>query len=140
MNKKDSIKKEKTSNITNQKNILIYILICVLWCVIGIFIGRTIDEPHDIVGIYHTYNWYDDTEATITLNKDYTCTIPRSETMYETVNCKWGVEDSKTIKIDIVEKTSNNIENNNQISERKMELVLVDKGLLHGNILFEKID
>lgn len=66
---KNKINTNDKINKKNTNNIIMYTLICLLWCIIGIFIGKTLEKPHHIVGIYHTYNWYNNTEATIALKK-----------------------------------------------------------------------
>ena len=47
-------------------------------------------EINNVVGIYHIYNWNNNGEATLQLNKDFTCKYPHNSYV-----CKWTLSDDK---------------------------------------------
>ena len=128
-----------------KKNIVICIIIALVFGVIGFIIGLnfkdsfTLDKKEkDLVGTYRTQDW-NGKEGIIVLNKDKTCVHPLGYTG------TWFIEDDKLyMDVNFPTITSNKekimfYETFEKTEKKKIEVLVVEKGLMLSSKFFEKI-
>ena len=128
-----------------KKNIIICIIIALVFGSIGFIIGFNIKgsfslnkKEKDLVGTYRTQDW-NGKEGIIVLNKDKTCIHPLGYTG------TWYIEDGKLyMDVDFPtieynkEKTAY-YETFEKTEKKKIEVLVVEKGLMFSSKFFEKI-
>ena len=128
-----------------KKNIIICIIIALVFGSIGFIIGFNIKgsfslnkKEKDLVGTYRTQDW-NGQEGIIVLNKDKTCIHPSG------YMGTWYIENGK-LYMDVnfptiasnKEKTSY-YETFEKTEKKKIEVLVVEKGLMFSSKFFEKI-